>query len=361
MRTQAHIQPGEPHIYRSVGVPTLLSRGWNLFRANVKESMLVMLPPAVINALSGIVLSLPSALPTLTSNVAVYGMASLLAIGLGFVLQILNSYLWLFCLSILCHRYDQTLILGSPPPLGKSFERIRQQLLPLLLIFTIIGLLYFAFGLLDVVLFIGAILGVYAVILLIIGGVAQGLGNLGPELGMALAILFFIMGTLAGLGLITLVSLQMVICYLPVVAVINSRPERGAITSAFKHSFRLIFRNFPRAVLFGLLMFILSTTLSFAMSMPIQMWNLFELLFNRAGEPGVVPFHVSVVSSLYSILIGTILWPFIFAGLTLFWYDCRVRSGGLDIHLALARLSKRFMERTGGIQQPGSKKSTADG
>lgn len=70
MSTQALAEPAEPRIYRSVGVPTLLSRSWNLLRQNMKASMLVMLAPAVINALIGIGMSIPAALPTLTSNVA---------------------------------------------------------------------------------------------------------------------------------------------------------------------------------------------------------------------------------------------------------------------------------------------------
>ncbi len=348
MSTRPLNAPTEPRVYESVGVSTLLSRAWNLLRQNMKESMLVMLAPAVFGAVINIGMSIPAALPTLTSNAAAYSMAALISVGLGFILAIFNGYLWLYCMAILCRRYYQTLIQGVPPTLADCARVIRERAWPLFIVFTLVGLLYMAFMIMDVLFFLAAIVGIYIVIILaiVLMGAAGGSPN-SALAGIAAVVAFLVMSALSGIGLVVLISLQGIFCFFPVVAAANARQERGEILASCGHAFRLMFRNFPRALLFGFLLFVLFTTLSLAMSMPIQMWTLFELMFNRVGEPGVIPFHVSVVANIYQILVGTVLWPFIFTALTLLWYDCRVRSDGLDLRLSLYRLNERFKERTG--------------
>lgn len=146
--------------------------------------------------------------------------------------------------------------------------------------------------------------------------------------------LFMMMGA----GLVGLLSFQCLGCLLPLAAVANCRDNSiSAQWREMGRTYAFLWRAPLRAGAFGLALLLCYAVLALALSFPTQAAYFFFLYFNPVA-PGVIPLPVSIGASVYGIIVQGIIWPFIFAALTLFWYDCQVRWQGADMRLRLERL-----------------------
>ncbi len=332
-------------IYSAVSPATLLSRAWNLLRYHLKPSILLMMIPAFLGVLSSLLMLLPSALKGMA------GVNSFSLFIVAFVLGVLLLYFTIlvrfFCLAGLARMYYHTLVEGTVISLRESFKRAvksRSAFLAMLLLFSGTLLLGTGFVVLDVVAFFVGMIGVYVLgaflmVALVVPNAIFQIALLIVALGV------FIMGSaFIALVLIAMMSFQGAVCLFPAVSVANTN-QTGFLATLEEGlaSYRLLTKNWVRVVLFGILLYVLYMVLSLALMLPLQVWFLLEIIFNPGTDPAaLMPIHKSLIMSVYQALVFSVIWPFIFAGATLLWYDCRVRSEGLDIRLLLHRMSERL-------------------
>ncbi len=348
----------EPLIYSAVSPATLLSRGWNLLRYHLKPSILLMMIPAFLGVIGSFLFLIPSAFPVMTQNNPVGAFFFMFLLGMGVVG--LSVIVRLLCMSILSRMYYRTLMKGVPTPFWEAFKgalKSKQAFFALLVLFLAVSVLAIGFFILDMFLFGFSMLAIYIFGALLV--VAFVIPNFIFQFLFAIIaiVLFIIGGGLVALSLVSIITIQAALCLFPIVGAANTNKTGFLeVIESGLQSLRLLRTNLFRTLVFGFLLFVLYTVLSLAMTLPLQTWFILEVIFNRPDDLTLVPIHKSLMMSIYQALTFSILWPYIFAAITLFWYDCRVRSEGLDLRLMLHQMNERFKSRTRVIKEKTVKK-----
>lgn len=317
--------------YPTVPIGTLLGRAWNLFRSDMRRSLLIMLLPSVLDACAGIAIALPAATPGDARAGAAYSGLLVLSYGVGLLLLAVNFFVRAGALVTLSGLYRAT-IERRCLSLRQAFQAVRAKGM---------GLASACFGLflLAIVLIICdwvvLTLGMLLLAVLATGTLAYLFATLGPW-----ALVAVMGGLVAGVGLgaaiLALAGFQCLCCLLPLAAIASeTQTTVNAQWRALFRSYRLIGCQPLRAGAFGLMLLMAYSALSLALSLPSQIASFMAL---STSHMTVMPVSVSIGLNLYGMVVSALVWPFIFAALTLFWYDCQVRSEGADLGLRVQRL-----------------------
>lgn len=329
----------------AVGLCTLIGRGWNLFKFNLKPSLILMLIPTILFTFVSILASIPGSTITMTNATADQAFISVIAISVAVLLGIVAWFLSMYACTALTRIYYSALVQEKPLSFRESLRFIRKHCGLLFVVFLGIGLACMIFSFLDIAGFMAGFFAVTAFITYVMAKAAPL-----SQVGAVIAAILIGFSTLFGVFL--LITYQIFLCLFPLVAIATS-PGEG-VFKAMAHSLRLLFTHSKRALIFGSLLLTLYFLLALILQLPSLFWLAME--FQRLStqqeltSPGVIPLHLSVASHIWSSLTHIILWGFMFAAITLFWYDCQVSSEGLDIRLALegfkARKRKTFKGMT---------------
>ncbi len=340
----------EPLIYGAVSPATLLSRAWNLLRYHLKSSILLMLIPAFLGVMGSLVMLVPTAASQIFEMPSY--ISFIIAVCLGLLLTVMAVIVRLTCMAALSRLYLKTLMHGEGMSLREAFKKSvlksRASFVAMFLMFGVIVVLMALFILLDIFAFTVGVIGFYILSgILLISAVIPNI-ILQLAFGLLALILFILGATLISLCFVSLLSVQAGLCLFPVVGMANT-DQRGffvILESALK-SYGLLGANIFRMILFAILLFVIYMVLSVAMSLPLQTWFILEMIFNPpAGDPTNIPLHKSLLMTIYQAMTFSVIWPYIFAAITVFWYDCRVRSEALDIRLSLHRMNERLKSKT---------------
>lgn len=119
--------------------------------------------------------------------------------------------------------------------------------------------------------------------------------------------------------------------------------EDNGVGMSLSRAFALSFRDIWRSLLFGILLMITITLLSYPLTLPMVLLSLFE--FFRQGmaadvltDPYKLPFYCLVIDQVWEALVSLALWPLMFLSIGLFYYDLRMRKEALDIVQRLRQL-----------------------
>jgi hypothetical protein len=132
-----------------------------------------------------------------------------------------------------------------------------------------------------------------------------------------------LVATLFMFGLIGLLVLSVVAC-----------EEREF--SAIGRGFALTFNDLGRATLFGMLVLIIVTSLSYPLSLPAVAISMFEVFRHNlssmaTADPARMPVYIIVLTQAWESIVNMLLWPITWIAYGLFYYDLRIRQEGIDV------------------------------
>jgi hypothetical protein len=327
-------------IHPSQGVLTILSEAWNLVRLNLKDCFKTMLWPSLLFGLSSLAFSIPASLTFLTGTPVPKLIISIVCFLAGLLLWLTGMACWSFSYCVLSRLFYSAIVDEKPLSLQACWKHILQNWQSLILTLFLLLLISAGLIVLDLLVFYAGILISAAIF------ATLGVGNLlhsGQHiLTLGMSILFLIVwGFMVLALLVILITGQSLVFTFPFVA-IATRPS-GPIQwwPCMQESFRLIFSDFPKLILFGITFFLFSCVLSAVLNAPVMLWVGLEL--SRLGVPThhTIPMHIQVGLNFWGVLTYFVLLPFYSSAVTLMWYDCQVRKEGLDLKLWLRQLMQR--------------------
>lgn len=137
------------------------------------------------------------------------------------------------------------------------------------------------------------------------------------------------------LGLITMCAMTVVAC------------EKESLAGAILRGFGLIFHDLGRAWLFGVVLAITISAISYPLSLPIVGLTFFEFFRHgvqnsaQMADPSKIPFYVLVLSQAWESTVNMMLWPIIYLSFGLLYYDLRVRQEAVDVVQTLNLLEQK--------------------
>jgi hypothetical protein len=195
------------------------------------------------------------------------------------------------------------------------------------------------------------IIGVLLTMALIFTMGALHLSN--AQAGLGAGIITILVGFLTVLFLYGLFVLQILMTVMPISAFGSLPPGKGLVKQSFR-SIRALMADPGRSLLYGSVLMVFYVFLVMFLQTPMYIYWGFE--FQRLSNTpelltsGVLPMHLYVVTHIWSSLVNAVVWSFMFACLSLFYYDCQVRQGALDLRLRLAQLAERMTAKRGRVQ-----------
>lgn len=333
-------------IYQTQGILSILSRSWNLVRANLKKVLIIVAPATLMNLVLHILLSLVSSQPFLTKGNPINIGVSLLVLALTFLFSIPTLILSLFCYFTLGRYFYLAIINPQPPTIRECVIYMSKNWLPLSGLVILLGLIVTGLVVVNVVVFYLGLMLVGSIVTILAASGATNSAFL-PKLMMAAFILVVGFASLA--GLIALGSLEGFLFSFPITSLITAKSEqRLSIWQHISQSYQLLFRHFPAVVLFSLGLLFFSWALLIVLMGPIYLWMAIESA--RIHTTLHLPFYIQAIHNIWASLTNMLIMPLLASAMALFWYDCQTRSRGLDLQLWLQKLKAR---KSGQLQSSG--------
>lgn len=333
--------------YGDVGLGTILSRAWILFKKNMKACLLLMLLPAIVQIVSQLTFTLPSYLlhghhhqpltDLLLSTILLSGPAFLAA----------SFFLHILCAAILIRILDSAIVRNKPISIRESLAFMMGKI-PILLLWLIISsILYLLLSIADVLIilaafiFVGGLLSRY-----VYPWLFGSAGNISILIGGLL--LALLIGAAAIMGVTGLFGLELGMGIFPLLSFCVSKNK--PVSALLPETFVIIFRNAGRIFMLCPLLFVLFFVIAVALQGPLFIWAAFESY--RIHQFNYFPMHVSITLSIVSNLINIVISGYLWSILTLFWHHARIASEGLDIQQRLKHLRQRLRRQRASVSQP---------
>lgn len=318
-------------IYPAQSVMTLISRAWNLCKLNFKNSVLMVLPPIVLLTLVNIVASAMSSDTFLTrASWAALGYKLALVVA-AVLLMVPFFFCWVYSCCALSRYYFSAIVGNTPLSLKDCWGYVGKNWLVYTLMAVVLGVTSLILMVINMALLIAGVF-LSSMLIVVISAAMPHLHN--SVFPVVMVIMFLI---LWGFSILTAVlcmgTLQGFAVIFPMLAVSTSpkTPERW--WPVIRNSYRLMFSNFPRLLVFALALFAMSFVMGLVMTGPAMVWMAFEWMRLGVTSQYHVPMHIKMVMNIWSSLVNLILYPFQISAVTMLWYDCLVRKEGLDLRL----------------------------
>lgn len=348
-----------PIIYGPAGVCTLADRGWILFKRNAKTCFLILLVPLTLSTLVSVLASIPSAFPTMTKFLPQQLLISLAALVLALVLGIGSWFVTFFACCTLARILYFAILREQTIGIRESMRAFKDVWPVMFIYFIGFLLLWIGFILIDTLIF-GV--GFFATMMLLIVMMSNQQNTFVQGGAVIISILI---GFVVFALMFVVVSFQSLMFAFPLIAFSASDEDYVPIpwksfsldawlnywsTNISKTfhtvsaSLRTLFANLLRSCRFGALLLLLYMAMVLLLHVPVFIWMAVEyerLTSLRETMPGVVPLHITLVFQVWSSLVASVVWSYMFAAVTLFLYDCKIRTEGLDFRLMLDRLKSR--------------------
>lgn len=326
-------------IYPAQSLMTLISRAWNLLRVNFKSSLLIMLGPilllSVMNLLTGILSGgtfLTSASPV---SLGLQGLVALLFL----VLIIPCFFLWVFSSCALSRLYFSAIVSSQPLSVRSCWRYVAKHWRAFSAFSIVLGLILVILTVVNlIILYLGILLSVF----LISGLTASAVHfSQNPLAGVILILFLLVWGFVVLMAVISLVTFQSFCFAFPLLALSTAPQDGDSWLRLIGRCYRLLFQHSPRLILFSLALFCFSFVMMSVLMVPVWTWAIME--FTRLGisHQHHLPMYIQAVLNVWGSLVNLILFPFHISAVTFIWYDCQVRSEGLDLRLWLSHILRR--------------------
>jgi hypothetical protein len=322
-------------IYPAQGILTLISRAWNLLRTNLKSSIILMAMPTLLFTVLHLMISVLSSQTFLTpTSGATLALDILLAIGCA-VLAFPCYFFWIFSCCAICRLHYSAITSDTPLSIRECWQYIRKIWMSLTLQIIILSIIL---GILIVISFIVFYLGIILSVVAIagLGLAATNFHNMLP--GIMTLFFLLIWGFVVLAIIIALVSFQGLLFIFPLISVSTSNEPGLPWWHHMKHAYTLLFKNTLRVIPFTIVLFLFSWIIISVLMSPVWIWTVIELTRLGINQQHHIPLHIQTILNLWSSLANLLVIPFQISAMTLFWYDCLVRTEGLDLEIWFNRI-----------------------
>ncbi len=330
-------------IYGEASLLTLISRGWNLYRHNVRMALLLMLLPIFFFTLHGLLSGFISSIPSLINSQSITLQLGLLAYVFSLCFSFLSWLTLILTSTVLSRVYYAQIIHAPPVSLQDGLAYLKKVglflagLMILLLIITVL------LSLLMIGLSFAGLFGVGLVV-----GILRAMATQSNPLYIAAGVVFLIVMGFVVLALVLfLLGFTFLFFIFPFLGVATSDGEKKV--DAVFYAWKQLFGNFPRLVLYVILLITFASILSTTLNLPLGIWTAMEMkriaLSEGMTDPSI-PLHVSFVVSIWGNLVNMVMFPFMVGAMTVCWYDCQVRREGIDIQLWLKQIQNKYFKRS---------------
>ena len=310
---------------QSMDIGDLISRGWHLYRSNFRLVFLYVLIPGILVCIAKLCMNVPYVLTGLNDA---YAGAICCLCPMGIVIWILSVFLTiLFSWALIKSLYHS--LIGLPADIKTIMNLFKQNFGKILLFSGIVTCEALAFIILDWnILFLSYVLSVIPVG---IAGIMAETNQFGAGIGClcsSLICIFFI------ILIITIFCLQFLVCILQMVIFAS---DKSSISASLGKSFQVLLKFPLRSIFFGICLglFFLFLTMFFQYK-GLLLVVLGLLNFTSISEElkaGII----MVSSSVWFSIVNMFMWPLILSSITLFYFDIRIRSEGLDLKQMLSK------------------------
>lgn len=326
-------------IYPAQSVITILSRAWNLFRANFKSSIFLILPAILmftgIHLLTGLLSSSTFLTPT---SVLSMGFKLMVAV-ISLLLIIPSFFVWIFSLCALSRFFFSAIVGETPLSVKACWLYVAKNWLQFTLLTAVLGSVFAVLIVINlIVLYLGIFLSI--AVMTALGLSASHLtNNMAPGI---MVVLFLLIWGFAVLALvISMITFQSFFFAFPMLAFSTTPQQKVRWWPLIKHAYKLLFENLTRLILFSIALFFLSMTIQAVLVSPAWIWMALEFARLGVSQQHHIPMHIQTVLNIWSSLASLIVVPFNISALTLLWYDCLVRKEGMDLKLWFNNLIRR--------------------
>lgn len=307
-------------------VGEIVSRAWRLYRLNIKSVLLYTLIPTVVFTVSQVLLNMPPVFMGDKPDPAIIGLSCCFLYPTGFSLLFIGLLVAIFFNACMIKAFYNRLI-GVEFDYKYIFEYSKNNLMRLFKLCGLISVEAFLFMIIDTFLIIFIyILFLFPVILSV--GIMKENNYLGGALIVIGVLLLF-----SGLAIISFVfMLQFFICCLQIVATIL---EKKPILNCFSKSFEIAGKNIPRVFGFLTCVFSLWYALAMFFNLPASIYMIYTMFSAGITNASQISATTLIIVTVWGNLINLFIWPLIVSSITMYYYDHRVRSEGLDMTLTL--------------------------
>jgi len=317
-------------IYPAQGILNLISRAWNLLVINLKNSLLVVLVPTLLLMVFHLLIASLSSRTFLTPTTGSALASEQLTAILGAAIAIPAFFLWVLSCCTLSRFYYSAITQPTPLSLRECWQYTSKNWLPLcglalLLSFCTIVMIAADF----VILVLGITLST-----MVIGAISLSSGGM-QAMGSGIMMFFFLLaiGFVILSLMIGLATFQGFFFTFPLLAVSTAPRLNTAWTSAILQAYRLLLRHLSRLIPFALALFCFSAVLTTVLLSPVWVWAALEMTRLGLNQQHYIPMHIQSVINIASSMANLLILPFHISAVTLLWYDCQVRSEGLDLKI----------------------------
>lgn len=317
-----------------------------MIKVQLKQVLILMLIPLALMVLYSLVINLP-ALVSERSNPAALAVLSLVALVMGIGLAIIGGVSTTLASLILARQFFTCLIFEEPVSFKENLNFFKQgKVIIFIITQTLVsGALYLFFIFIDfLIISFGVVTagGMFAFLSGLLKKSLAGSFHLADSLLAAGGVIYLLaIGFLVLALLLMLIGAQLMVLMTPFIVMITS--EGNSFTKPYKEAFTLITSNFGKMLPYSMMLVVFNAVLFYTLLFPVFGIGIPLLMLLQKMDPNLVTsgvaYHLKVVGNLISGFIGIISAPLMMASVTLFIYDCKVKTEAFDLQLWLARLA----------------------
>ncbi|MEW5819301.1 MAG: hypothetical protein AB1782_03855 [Cyanobacteriota bacterium] len=326
------------HSYKimgEMGIGDAISRGWRLYNLYFKKVILYSLIGTPLLLLANILVNFPS---VFAENPELLGISCccFYPVGLSFLfIGAFIAILFNFCLV----KAFYNILIGESVEYIDIFNFAKKNLGRLLKFCTLIFLEFVTFYILDSFLIVILVLFV-AIIPIFLGGVV---GNNNETLGFIAGLTTCILMGIVMLIFSFFVLYQFLICFLQLVI---AATEETTLFKSLVKSVDLVAHSLTRSGFFIFSLLTLWYAIVLFFNFPPLVYSFYELFKDGiTTASGTLPMHILIITTLWGFFVNMLTWPWVVSAVTIFYYDTKVRTEGLDLKQTLALERKEYSSR----------------
>lgn len=315
----------------AMGIGDIISRSWRLYRLNFKQIIVYGLIGTPLLVFSQLLLNMPS---VVSQTPEMLSMACCCFYPVGLIIFIMGMFIAIWFNFCMVKSFFNKLT-GENTDYKYIFDHAKKRVAYLIKFSLLLVAEIIVFYLIDtILLFVLLFLMIFTPILL--GGMA---GRENEVIGLVAGITMCIFSIGVIIFLTFFIILQFLICALQIVIVTI---EDITVVGSFLKSIDIVANNVTRSGVFAISLTMLWYLLVLYFNMPPLIYSFYEMFKDgmMTASAGTYPLHVLIVATLWGFLVNMLTWPWVVSGLTLFYYDIKVRNEGFDLLKAL-QIEKR--------------------
>lgn len=323
---------GNYNLYSEMGVGSMISRSWRLYRINFKNVILYSFIPSALIILASVIFNAPYAF---SGNENIAGGIFCCLSPFGCFFYLVGIYISIFFNLGLIKAFSH-IIRGKPYSYTYVFNSMKKNIANSLLmsLFFISEIIFFS------IINIFLLIICYILILVPIIAFAAMKSSINNELYESITcLLIFIIVIIAIIICISILAVQFIFISMQFVCY---GIEKTTFIMAIMRSVAIIIKQPGKTILFGICIGGLYVIINMYFQYPTM---LVLAMISVAIEPlskELAVFMIMISINTWSHLVNLLMWPFLISSVVIFYYDTLIKTEGLDLKLLIKKEQEKI-------------------